>query len=156
MPCGAWKTRSARTLFIRDGRAIRLTPQGETLMHHVERAFGELQLGVASIVARGPQVLRLHCAPSFAAQWLVPRLRRLLAETGGLDVRIAAGTDYTRFVADEFDADIVYGTPSPEFYGAPGHQGIFMLPLGTETVTPLCAPDRARRSHPPGACSHRR
>ncbi len=130
-------------LFIREGRAIRLTPQGETLMLHVERGFGELQLGIGSIVARGQQVLRLHCAPSFAAQWLVPRLRRMLAETGGLEVRIAASADYTRFVADEFDADIVYGTPSPEFYGAPGHQGIFMLPLGTETVTPLCAPDRA-------------
>ncbi len=131
------------TLCVRDGGAIRLTPEGETLMRHVERGFGELQLGIGSIVARGPQVLRLHCAPSLAAQWLVPRLRRLLAETGGLEVRIAASTDYTRFVADEFDADIVYGTPSPDFYGAPGHQSVYMLPLGTETVTPMCAPERA-------------
>lgn len=130
-------------LFIRDGRAIRLTVPGETLMHHVERGFGELQLGLGSIAARAPQLLRLHSAPSFAAQWLVPRLRRLLAEVSGLEVRIAASTDYTRFVADEFDADIVYGTPSAADYGTPGHQGVMILPLGTETVTPLCTPARA-------------
>lgn len=130
-------------LFIRDGRTIRLTPQGETLMHHVERGFGELQLGIGSIAARGPQLLRLHSAPSFAAQWLVPRLKRLLAEQSGLELRIATGTDYTRFVGDEFDADIVYGAPSAESYGAPGHQGVMVLPLGTETVAPLCSPTLA-------------
>ena len=84
----------AAALFLREGRAIRLTAEGETLLRHVERGFGELRLGIASISARGPQLLRLHTAPSFAAQWLVPRLRRLLQESGGLEVRVAAGTDY--------------------------------------------------------------
>ena len=92
-------------------------------MRHVERGFGELQLGIGSVAARGPQLLKLHCAPSFAAQWLVPRLRRLLEECRGLELRIAAGTDYTRFLADEFDADIVYGAPSPDFYGASDASG---------------------------------
>jgi DNA-binding transcriptional LysR family regulator len=127
-------------LFEREGRAIRLTPEGETLMRHVERGFGELQLGIGSVAARGPQLLKLHCAPSFAAQWFVPRLRRLLQECAGLELRIAAGTDYTRFLADEFDADIVYGAPPPDFYGSSTHLGVVVLPLGTETVTPLCAP----------------
>ena len=127
-------------LFVREGRSIRLTEEGELLMHHVERGFSELQLGLSSISARpGRQLLRLHCAPSIAAQWLVPRLRRFLDETEGLEVRIAAGTDYTRFLADEFDADIVYGPPPPFFYG-PVQRGVTMLPLGTEVVTPLCAP----------------
>ena len=127
-------------LFVREGRSIRPTGEGEVLMRHVERGFGELQLGLGSISARaGRHLLRLHCAPSMAAQWLVPRLRRLLDETRGLEVRIAAGTDYTRFLADEFDADVVYGPPPPSYYG-PARRGLAMLPLGTETVTPLCAP----------------
>lgn len=132
------------SLFRREGRAIRATPEGETLVRHVERGFGELRLGLAAIAARGgPQVLRLHSSPSFAAQWLVPRLSRLLAEAGGaLEVRIAAGTDHTRFLGDEFDADIIYGPPSPAFYGA---QALVTLPLGTEAVTPLCAPALAPR-----------
>jgi len=132
-------------LFVREGRSIRLTGEGETLMHHVERGFGELQLGIGSISTRGPRLLRLHCAPSFAAQWLVPRLRRLLVEAERLEVRIAADTSYTRFVDDDFDADIVYGAPSSHFYGTSGHQGVVVLPLGTEMVSPLCAPEVAAR-----------
>jgi LysR family glycine cleavage system transcriptional activator len=131
------------TLFLREGRSIRLTPEGETLALHVERGFGELRLGIGSVSSRAPRLLRLHCAPSFAAQWLVPRLRRLLQDANGLEVRIAAGTDYTRFAADDFDADIVYGMPPPEFYGTPGLQGVVIVPLGTELVTPLCAPELA-------------
>jgi LysR family glycine cleavage system transcriptional activator len=130
-------------LFEREGRAIRLTPEGETLMRHVERGFGELQLGIGSVAARKPQLLKLHCAPSFAAQWLVPRLPRLLTECPGLELRLATGTDYTKFVADEFDADIVYGAPTADYYGSLTKQGVVVMPLGTEVVTPLCAPPLA-------------
>lgn len=132
-------------LFVREGRSVRLTGEGETLMHHVERGFGELQLGIGSISTRGPRLLRLHCAPSFAAQWLVPRLRKLLVEADRLEVRIAADTGYTRFVDDEFDADIVYGASPSYLYGTSGQQGVMVLPLGTEVVTPLCAPELAVR-----------
>lgn len=133
------------TLFLREARTVRLTEEGELLALHTERGFGELHLGISNVSSRGrAQLLRLHCAPSLAAQWLLPRLRRLLQEVRGLEVRIAAGTDYTRFAADEFDADIVYGDPPPEFYsGVPGLQGVVTVPLGTEVVTPLCCPELA-------------
>ena len=52
-------------------------------------------------------------------------------------MRLAASTDYARFVNDEFDADIVYGPTRAE--------GVFSVPLGVETVTPLCAPEMAER-----------
>src|SRR3712207_2402118 len=77
-------------LFLRQGRSIRLSDEGRTLMRHVERGFGELQLGIGNVSAHAPQLLRVHSAPSFAAQWLLPRLRRLLQEVEGLEVRIAA------------------------------------------------------------------
>jgi DNA-binding transcriptional LysR family regulator len=137
------------TLFLRTGRSIRLTEAGRTLMRHVERGFGELLLGIGSISAHGPQLLRVHSAPSFAAQWLLPRLRRLLQEVEGLEVRIAAGTDYASFATDEFDVDIVYGMPSPDFYGASMGQDLIILPLGTEVVTPLCAPALAAKIRTP-------
>ncbi len=130
-------------LFEREGRSIRLTPEGETLMRHVERGFGELHLGLGSIAARKPQLFKLHCAPSFAAQWLVPRLKKMLEDCSGLELRLATGTDYTKFLADEFDADIVYGVPSSDYYGSLKQQGVIVLPLGTEVVTPLCAPSLA-------------
>jgi DNA-binding transcriptional LysR family regulator len=137
-------------LFLREGRSIRLTPDGDTLMQHVERAFGELRLGIGAVSARGPRLLRLHSAPTFAANWLAPRLRRMLGECAGLEVRISAGVDYTRFLADEFDADIVYGLPSPSSYGGgPAQRGVVVLPLGTEVVTPLCAPALAAEMRSP-------
>ncbi len=105
-------------------------------MRHVGRAFDELRRGLEMVSTRGPQLLRLHSAPSFAALWLSPRLARFLRDHPGIEVRLAAGTDYTRFLNDEFDADIVYGLPRLE--------GLVVVPLGEETVTPLCTPDLAR------------
>ena len=61
-------------LFFRQGRSIRLTTEGRTLLHHVERGFGELLLGIGTVSANKPKLLRVHSAPSFAAQWLLPRL----------------------------------------------------------------------------------
>ena len=138
-----------RKLFLRTGRSVRLTDAGRTLIRHVERGFGELLLGLGSVAMHGPELLRLHTAPSFAAQWLLPRLRRLLREVEGLEVRIAAGTDYPRFVTDEFDVDIIYGMPSSEYYGASMFQNLVVLPLGTEVITPLCAPALAATIHTP-------
>jgi LysR family glycine cleavage system transcriptional activator len=119
-------------LFERDGRGVRLSPEGEALMGHTERAFEELRHGLDMVSTRAPHLLRLHSAPSFATQWLSPRLARFLAENPKIEVRLSANTDYTRFETDEFDADITYGVPRQE--------GLVVLPLGEETVTPLCAP----------------
>jgi LysR family transcriptional regulator, glycine cleavage system transcriptional activator len=124
-------------LFEREGRVVRLSPDGETLMRHVGLAFDELRGGMELVSNRGPQLLRLHSAPSFATQWLTPRLSSFLSTHPGVEVRLAASTDYTRFLNDEFDADIVYGPTRAE--------GVVSIPLGLETVTPLCAPQIAER-----------
>ena len=128
-------------LFERTGRVVRLSPDGETLMRHVGAAFEHLRLGLESVIDRGPQLLRLHCAPSFAAQCLTPRLAGFLAVHPDIGVRLAASTDYPVFGSDEFDADIVYGPVRGE--------GLGVLPLGEETVTPLCAPSLSERLRVP-------
>jgi DNA-binding transcriptional LysR family regulator len=122
-------------LFDRDTRNVHLSYEGEALMRHVSRAFDELRRGMEVVSTRGPKLLRLHCAPSFAAQWLTPRLADFMKHHPGVELRLAAGTDYTRFTSDEFDADIVYGPPRVE--------GLVVVPLGEETITPMCAPELA-------------
>lgn len=119
-------------LFERDGRTVRLNSPGERLMRHVGNAFEELRVGFEAVGNRDPHLLRLHCAPSFAAQWLSPRLSRFLATFPDIRLRLAASTDYAPFSTDEFDADLVYGPPRGE--------GLTVIPLGEELVTPLCAP----------------
>lgn len=124
-------------LFERQSRAVHLNVAGEALLRHVAAGFDELRQGIETVGARSGNLLRLHCAPSMAAQWLLPRLRDLLAAQPGLEVRLAAGVDYPRFEHDAFDADICYGPPRQE--------GLITVPLGEETVTPLCAPEIAAR-----------
>lgn len=128
-------------LFERDGRKVRLNSAGEALMRHVAAGFDEMRCGLSAVSARQMNLLRLHCAPSLAAQWLLPRLARLMAEPPGMAVRLSAGVDYPRFHTDEFDADICYGAPRVE--------GLVVTPLGEETVTPLCAPAVAARLSAP-------
>jgi LysR family glycine cleavage system transcriptional activator len=123
-------------LFERSGRSVRLSAEGESLLTHTERAFEELHRGLEQVSARAPQVLRLHCAPSFAAQWLTPRLAEFMRQCPQVDMRLSAGTDYARFDTDDFDADIIYGLPRQD--------GVHVLPLSEETLTPLCAPHIAQ------------
>ena len=133
-------------LFERAGRAVRLSPDGVTLMRHVGAAFEQLRLGVESVTNRGPQLLRLHSAPSFAAQCLAPRLAGFLAAHPDVSVRLAASTDYPLLSSDEFDADIIYGPVRGE--------GLELVPLGVETVTPLCAPSLGERLTTPEDLLH--
>jgi LysR family transcriptional regulator, glycine cleavage system transcriptional activator len=119
-------------LFERVGRGVSLSSEGQTLMGYTERGFDELQRGLEAISSRAPRLLRLHSGPSFAAQWLAPRLARFFAQCPDVEVRLSAGVEYARFDTGEFDADIMYGLPRQE--------GLVVLPLKEETVTPLCAP----------------
>lgn len=119
-------------LFERTGRNVCLSVEGIALMRHIGPAFDDIRRGMDLVALRGPKVLRVHSAPSFAAQWLTPRLPALLASHPDVEIRMAASTDYTPFTTDEFDVDIVYGRPSVE--------GVTILPLGNEVVTPLASP----------------
>ncbi len=123
------------TLFERSTRVVRLTADGEIFMRHASTAFEELRRGIENVSARRSNLLRLHSAPSFAAQILSPRLSSFLALHPGFEVRLAASTEYVRFVDGEFDADIVYGAPRGE--------DMISIALGEEIVTPICAPDQA-------------
>lgn len=124
------------TLFEREGRTVQLSADGEALMRHAERAFRELRRGIELVTARGPRLIRLRCAPSFAAKWLLPRLRRFLAIHPEIDLRLSVIAEPDSFANDDCDADIVHGRPTDE--------GLIVLPLGEEIITPLCVPEIAR------------
>jgi len=130
------------TLFERAGRGFRLSIGGDLFMRHVSAAFDELRRGLEVVTTgQAKHVLRLHAAPSIAYAILAPRLPRFLAGHPGVEARLSASTDYARFTTNDFDADIVYG---------PVHAaGVVSVPLGIETVTPLCSPGMAERIQTP-------
>lgn len=121
-------------LFQRSTREVKLTREGMQLLEHVQRGLDEMQLGFALVTNEARSPLRLHAAPSFATQWLLPRLAGFVREHPDIDLQVSASTEYARF-DDDFDLDIVYGDPrsSP-------HETI---PLALEGLAPLCAPQLA-------------
>ncbi len=134
------------TLFERNGRNLSLTPDGIALHRRVGPAFDELRRGVETVSVRAPSILRVHSAPSFAAQWLTPRLASFLSLDPETEIRLAASTDYCQFTADDFDVDIVYRRPTI--------QNVNIIPLGEETITPLCCPDLAKKISRPEDLFH--
>src|SRR3546814_5893615 len=50
------------------------------LMRYVGTAFDDLRRGMEIVSNRRVTLLRLHSAPSFAAQWLTPRLSDFSSE----------------------------------------------------------------------------
>lgn len=63
-------------LLYRQGRGLTLTEEGETLAAALRDGFGQIAAAVAQIT--GPaqnRPLRVTMTPSFASQWLMPRLR---------------------------------------------------------------------------------
>ncbi|MGE8112013.1 LysR substrate-binding domain-containing protein [Pseudomonas sp. 22082] len=124
------------TLFVRNTRHTALTAEGAMLLDHVQRGFEEMSRGLAIATNEPALPLRLHTAPTFASQWLVPRLAGFLRDHPGIDLRISASTDYALFDNDDFDLDIVYGEPRPS-----SHE---KTPLRIEELTPLCSPEVAK------------
>ncbi|MGB0659753.1 MAG: LysR substrate-binding domain-containing protein [Mangrovicoccus sp.] len=122
-------------LFNRTGRGVEPTLEGLALLSRLTTAFEEIRLGLEDVGNRGATVLRLHAAPSFAAMWLMPRLDRFTGLYPELELHLAADTDYENFTSGAYDLDIVYGPVRAE--------GVLAIPLGTETVTPLAAPQFA-------------
>jgi DNA-binding transcriptional LysR family regulator len=138
---GLEKTLGA-ALFERSTRSVTLTLAGQTLFNHASNAFEELRRGVETISSNKAHLLRVHSAPSFAAQVLSPLLPSFLERHPGVEVRIAASTTYARFVDGLFDVDIIYGEPQ-------NREDLIIVPLGEEVVSPLCSPEFALRLKSP-------
>jgi DNA-binding transcriptional LysR family regulator len=128
-------------LFERTTREVNLTIKGRLLLEHVQRGLDEMQRGFALARADEPPPLRLHTAPSFGSQWLMPRLSRFVQAYPSIDLRFSANTDYAQFENDDFDLDIVYGEPR--------HSPHERVPMAVEHLTPLCSPHLAATIHSP-------
>lgn len=128
-------------LFERTTREVNLTVKGHLLLEHVQRGLDEMHRGFALAHADEPPPLRLHTAPSFGTQWLMPRLAGFVKAYPAIDLRFSASTDYAHFENDDFDFDIVYGEPRQSLNEK--------VPLAVEHLTPLCTPELAQRIQTP-------
>lgn len=124
-----------RPLFEEGSRAKVLTDDGARLSAGLVLAFDAIEAACGEVVPQASAAtLSVHCAPSFAAKWLGPRLPGFLARHPGIAIRMSTGAgryDLVRNAAT--DVAIVYGD-------GPVGAGLSADALGEEAVSAVCAP----------------
>lgn len=120
-------------LFVRRPRNIQLTTEGERYYGSLKTAFLMMKEATAEITARSRiSVLTLSCTPTFAAQWLMPRLPAFQEANPRLDVRISVTNRLIDFFKENVDIAIRHGS---------GHyEGLESLKLIDDSTLPVCAP----------------
>src|ERR1700759_1489961 len=120
-------------LFVRQNRALALTPQARDYLPGVRAAFNDLRLATDRLLRKdNDHVLTVSTLASLAAKWLLPRLSAFQEAHPGLDVRITTSTALVDFRDGDVDAAITYGR---------GHwPGVRAEWLMTDDTFPVCSP----------------
>src|SRR3954465_10401211 len=97
-------------LFVRQNRALTLTPQAVDYLPGIRAAFNDLRLATDRLLRKDDDhVLTVSTLASLAAKWLLPRLTAFQEAHPGIDVRITTSTNLVDFQRDNVDAAIRYG-----------------------------------------------
>lgn len=120
-------------LFLRRNRTLLLTEEGQAYFLELKDIFKNLQEATERLLAKGSKgAITVAMPPSFASQWLVPRISRFSVEHPDIDVRIKAVDFDEGFLEDDVDVAI--------YYGKGRWSGVKADKLHTEYLTPLCSP----------------
>ncbi len=120
-------------LFLRRNRTLLLTEEGQAYFLELKDIFKHLQEATERLLAKGSKgAITVAMPPSFANQWLVPRISRFSVEHPDIDVRIKAVDFDEGFLEDDVDVAI--------YYGKGRWSGVKADKLHTEYLTPLCSP----------------
>lgn len=134
-------------LFHRANRAMALTDAGREYLQSVSSAFDRIERASERLAGgMASDLLTVHCPPSFAPAWLLPRIHGFLKQHPSIDLRIHASPQPVDFFKTDTDVEIRYGSAD--------WAGLVVIPLLEDALTPLCAPSvKARLQNPVGASS---
>ncbi|MBT5780974.1 MAG: transcriptional regulator GcvA [Rhodospirillaceae bacterium] len=128
-------------LFRRLNRAVSLTEEGAAYLPAASQALDGLAGATAHLLRSGDtRSLTVTTLDSFAAQWLMPRLKHFRALYPEIDVRILASDERVDFNRHDVDMAIRYG--------AGNWPDLVVIPLMTEELFPVCSPALLRGRHP--------
>ncbi len=129
-----------RALFEVGSRPKMLTDDGARLSASLVHAFDAMETACAEVTPRtSASMLSVHCAPSFAAKWLGPRLAGFMRRHPSISIRMSSGAGTYDLIRNEAtDVAIVYGD-------LPVGAGMASDSLGEEVVTAVCAPALAEQ-----------
>lgn len=127
------------TLFKRLPRMVVLTEAGAKFMVHVQAALATIQEGIREVAETqrtGP--LNVSLVPSFAQQWLLPRLERFNKLYPDIQLRINATSRVCDFNEDGYHMAVRLGNGN---WGS----GLIEERFFEERVFPVCCPDLAAK-----------
>jgi DNA-binding transcriptional LysR family regulator len=119
-------------LFVRAKQRVVLTRAGRIYGTQVRRSLGQLDRDTLSTIAHGSGggYLELAVLPTFASQWLIPRIGDFYDKTPDVRVNMGVRTDSFSFAESHFEAAIHYGKPT-----WPGTSADYLF---GEEVVPVC------------------
>ncbi len=128
-------------LFVRQNRALTLTPKAAEYLPGVRAAFNDLKLATDRLLRReDDHVLTVSTLASLAAKWLLPRLSTFQEAHPGIDVRITTSTSLVDFQRDNVDTAIRYGRGQ--------WQGVRADWLMADELFPVCSPSLLKGEKP--------
>ncbi|MBS9424950.1 transcriptional regulator GcvA [Photorhabdus noenieputensis] len=128
-------------LFRRRNRSLLLTEEGQSYYLDIKEIFTAINEATRKLQARSAKgALTVSLSPSFAIQWLVPRLSSFNLAYPGIDVRIQAVDREEDKLADDVDVAI--------FYGRGNWPGLRTDRLYAEYLLPVCSPSLLTGENP--------
>ncbi|WP_421548131.1 LysR family transcriptional regulator [Pseudomonas sp. QD4] len=137
------------SLFVKDGRGLKLTDAGVRLRDASSDAFERLRTVCAELTQGGADApFVLGCSGSLLARWLIPRLGRLNADLPDLRLHLSAGEGDLDPRRPGLDALLVFAEP-------PWPADMQVYELASERIGPVMSPRFAGyeqlRRQPPAA-----
>lgn len=124
-------------LFERSARGVDLTPAGRNYLQRVGNALGAINTATDDLRHGIQDALHLHCSPSFASLWLMPRIARFRQAYPHIALALSASPQHSDFQLGQVDIDIRYGLPN--------WPNLEVEPVFMEKVMPLASPELIRR-----------
>ena len=124
--------RLGEPLFERRGNSMEPTAAARRVLPAVRKALDLITSVFPPPLAAGPQVIRVGVLPSFAANWLVPRLDDFHTLHPHVAVELDARLEVSPIGPGGLDAAIRYGSG--------GWPGLLVERLVSETLFPACSP----------------
>ncbi len=118
-------------LFVRAGRGLKLTVEGEQLASSVLPALAAISDALGAFARRGTE-LRISTLSTFAVRWLIPRLSRFQALHPDIEIFLSTSTRAVDLSQETFDCAIRFGRGD--------WSGIGSQPLYREELVPACSP----------------
>jgi DNA-binding transcriptional LysR family regulator len=119
-------------LFERSAHGVRLSPAGEQYLSRVSGALSAIAAATDDLRQGVSNSLYVHCSPSLATLWLMPRLPRFAQAHPDIALNLSAAHTHSDFALGQVDLDIRYGVPL--------WPGLVIEPLFEECIVPLASP----------------